>query len=388
MWFSIVTLIISVISLGVDFILYRFFRYSHPLLAKIIGIIGLLSFLYLLVFMMLFLFRAGNFHSLKWGIFVFLLLTIPHLIFFAYWLIAVFPLTFFPVIHRISMYIGLGIELFLFLSILYGSFIGNSIIRTKHVVIESERIPLGFDGFRIVQISDFHLGTFGNKTGFVQRVVKTVNAQKPDLVAFTGDLVNNFSSEVEPFIFILSQIKSLYGVYSILGNHDYGDYHSWENEKEKTDNFERLLNIQKEMGWLLLNDENRHIHKGNDSIVIMGVQNWGDPPFKRYGDLRKAYKQVDTNSFVVLLSHNPVHWREEVLPQTNIDLMLAGHTHAAQMRIGNLSPARLRYAEWAGLYKEGNKYLYVNQGLGSVFFPLRIWAHPEITVIELKSIVQ
>jgi predicted MPP superfamily phosphohydrolase len=384
MWFSIVTLIISVISLGVDFILYRFFKYSYPLLAKIVGIIGLLSFLYLLIFIVLFLLRTGNFHSLKWGIFVFLLLTIPKIIFFAYWLIAILPLTFFPAVHRISMYIGLGIELLLFLSILYGSFIGNSIIRMKHVVVESVRIPLAFDGFRIIQFSDFHLGTFENKTGFVKRVVDIINAQKPDMVAFTGDLINNHSSEINPFISILSQIKSIYGVYSILGNHDYGDYYNWKDEKEKTDNFNSLVALQKEMGWILLNDENRRIYIGNDSIVIAGVQNWGDPPFKQYGDLQKAYKQVDKNTFVILLSHNPVHWREEVLPLTSIDLMLAGHTHAAQVRIGNLSPAKLRYAEWAGVYKEGNRFLYVNQGLGSVFFPLRIGAHPEITLIELK----
>ncbi|MDR1180501.1 MAG: metallophosphoesterase, partial [Bacteroidales bacterium] len=359
MWFSVITLIISVISLGVDFIIYRFFKYSFPLLAKVVGIIGLLSFLYLLVFIVLFLFRTENFHSLKWGIFVFLLLTIPKIIFFAYWLIAILPLSFFPSVHRISMYIGLGIELLLFLSILYGSFIGNSIIRMKHVVVESERVPAGFDGFRMIQISDFHLGTFENKTRFVKRVVDIINEQKPDMVAFTGDLVNGNTSEINPFISILSQIKSMYGVYSVLGNHDYGDYYNWKDEKEKSDNFNRLLTLQKEMGWILLNDENRRIYRGNDSIVIAGVQNWGDPPFKQYGDLQKAYKQVDKNSFVILLSHNPVHWRAEVLPSTSIDLMLAGHTHAAQVRIGNLSPAKLRYDEWAGLYKEGNRFLYV-----------------------------
>jgi predicted MPP superfamily phosphohydrolase len=385
MWFSIITLIISVISLCADFILYRFLKDTFPLLSKIAGIFGLLSFFYLLIFIVFFLLRTEGFHSLKWGIFVFLLLTIPKLIFFAYWLIAILPLMFFPAVQRISMYMGIGIELLALLSILYGSFIGNSIIRVKHIVIESKRIPANFNGFRIVQFSDTHLGSFDNKTGFMKRVVDKMNAQHPDMVVFTGDLINNHSSEVNPFKSVLSQIKSGYGVYSVLGNHDYGDYSRWKDENEKRDNFNYLITSQKEMGWILLNDESRYIRIGDDSIGVVGVQNWGDMPFKRYGDLRKAYKEVDTNLFTILLSHNPAHWREEVLPLTSIDLMLAGHTHAAQFRIGNFSPAKLRYAEWAGLYSEGKRFLYVNQGIGSVFFPLRVGAHPEITVIELKS---
>ncbi|MDR0605560.1 MAG: metallophosphoesterase [Bacteroidales bacterium] len=386
MWFGIVTLIISLISLCADVVLYRFFRHCFPLLGKIVGIIGLLSFIYLVIFIVFFLLRTESFHTLRWGLFVFLCLSIPKLIFFVYWLIAVLPLTFFPAFHRVSMYMGIGIELLLFLSILYGSFIGHTIIRVKHIIIETERIPAPFDGFRIIQFSDTHLGTFGNKTKFIKRVVDKINEQKPDMVAFTGDLINNHTSELLPFMSVLSQIKAKYGVYSVLGNHDYGDYYRWKNKNEKTDNLNRLITCQKEMGWILLNDESQYIYVGNDSIAIAGVQNWGDPPFKQYGDLQKAYKDIDTNVFTVLLSHNPIHWRAEVLPLTAIDLMLAGHTHAAQVRIGNLSPAKLRYDEWAGLYHAENRYLYVNQGLGSVFFPIRVGAHPEITLIELKTL--
>ncbi|MCD8193593.1 MAG: metallophosphoesterase, partial [Tannerellaceae bacterium] len=322
-----------------------------------------------------------------WGVFLYMIFNFPKLIFLLWWLLAVGPVPKerFTALRKAGISVGIGLAVFVFLVMLYGGLVGRTHIVVKEVVIESERLPQSFSGFRILQFSDFHLGSFYHDH-FIKRVVEKINALDADIILFTGDIVNDRSLEMEPFIATLSRLRARHGVYSVLGNHDYGDYYDWQNLQQKKDNFDRMLENHHLMGWDLLIDEHRMIRMGNDSIVLLGVGNWGDPPFQQYGDLAKAYAGVSRELFAVLMSHNPVHWRDQVLPDTPIDLTLSGHTHAMQMRVGQVSPAALRYKDWAGLFREGNQFMYVNQGIGNIFFPMRIGnAWPEITILELRT---
>ena len=265
----------------------------------------------------------------------------------------------------------------------------------------SKRLPESFDGYRVVQLSDLHVGTWGNDTTFLKDVVDSVNNLKPDLIVFTGDIVNRESNELTPFISVLSQLKAKDGVYSILGNHDYGDYVDWKNLGDKERNMVKLKDYQRKMGWRLLNNESVFLHNGPDSILLVGVENWGEPPFPQYGDLNKALPKEDNglhhqndDNYKLLLSHNPEHWNQEVSKHTNIDLTLSGHTHAMQamIKIGDWkwSPAKYRYEQWGGKYSRDNENgeetdLYVNIGSGAVGMPARLLsAYPEITLITLK----
>ena len=277
----------------------------------------------------------------------------------------------------------------------------------RHIIVEneifySEKLPDSFSGYKIVQLSDLHVGTWGNDTTFVKSLVSTVNDLNPDLIVFTGDIVNRETGELRPFIDVLSKLKAKDGVYSILGNHDYGDYVDWNNSKERLENNLRLGAYQQNMGWHMLNNESVFIKNDADSILLIGVENWGEPPFPQYGDLDRAIPvdseseihQNDSN-FKILLSHNPEHWNQEVAKHTNIDLTLSGHTHAMQamIKIGEWkwSPAKYRYEQWAGRYKRKNKngeltQLYVNIGSGAVGMPARLLsAFPEITLITLEK---
>ena len=266
----------------------------------------------------------------------------------------------------------------------------------------SKRLPQAFEGYKIVQLSDIHLGTWGNDTTFISNMVDTVNSLNPDLIVFTGDLVNRLSSEAKPFINVLSRLKAKDGVYSVLGNHDYGDYVDWADISSKKKNLQQLKDFQKQMGWKMLNNENVYLHRDSDSVLLIGVENWGEPPFPQYGDMKKAMEgnQRDGdlksgNTFKLLLSHNPEHWNREVSEETNIDLTLAGHTHAMQgmIKIGDWkwSPAKYRYEQWGGRYDRPNENgentsIYVNIGSGEVGMPSRLLAaYPEVTLITLKK---
>lgn len=213
-----------------------------------------------------------------------------------------------------------------------------------------------------------------------------INAQQTDLIVFTGDIVNTKASELEPFENILAQLKAPDGVFSILGNHDYGPYHNWPTTEAQDQNIRDVQNKQASMGWQLLNNDHVILKRATDSIALIGVENNGEPPFSQYSDLPKAMEGTEQCSFKLLLSHNPTHWRREVL-DTDIDLMLAGHTHAMQFAVGRLSPSQFMYPEWSGLYMEGKQGLHVNVGLGYIGrMPLRFGAWPEITVITLKQL--
>lgn len=276
-------------------------------------------------------------------------------------------------------------------------------VDVKTVECYSNRLPKAFEGFRIAQLSDMHLGSFTPEEGrdLLSRLADSIAAQQPDIIVFTGDLVTLRSAEAIPFregLKRLAQIPSSKGegyipVYSILGNHDYADYvRSFTPERRQQD-VDSLIAMQEEAGWHMLRNEGICIERGDSThterIALVGVENIGEPPFSVYGDLNKAIRTLGdslspANTFTVLLSHNPTHWRSEALA-SRIDLMLAGHTHAMQMVIGGWSPSQWKYPEWMGLYSEGQQHLYVNTGTGCVGPAIRIGVAPEVTVITIRN---
>lgn len=266
--------------------------------------------------------------------------------------------------------------------IVFGAIYGKEHFQVKEVSIQSKDIPKGFNGYRIVQLSDIHAGSWaGNQKG-LEKAIQKINALQPDLILFTGDLVNNLSTELDEFIPVLSQLKAKDGIYSVLGNHDYSLYIKWDNPEDQKANLDSLMAKEAQIGWQLLNNRHVILHQNNDSIALIGVENSGNPPFPNYSDLKNAMEGTD-GMFKILLSHDPSHWRREVLPDTDIQLTLSGHTHAMQTEILGFSPSRFIYPEYSGLYQEGEQYLYVNIGLGYLMFPMRLGAWPEITLFTL-----
>lgn len=259
-------------------------------------------------------------------------------------------------------------------------------VRRKKVYLPN--LPKGFDGIKVAQLSDIHSGSFFDKTA-VQGGIDLLHAEKPDVIFFTGDLVNNQTKEVNDYIDMFSKLKADFGVYSTLGNHDYGDYMQWNSQAAKRNNLEDMIKVHERMGWRLLMNENETLKTGTDQISVIGIENWGAGRFAKYGQLDKAVIGAE-GDVKLLLSHDPSHWDAQVRPQQpDIDLMFAGHTHGMQVgvEIGDWrwSPSQYMYKQWADLYKEGNQYLYVNRGYGFLGFPGRIGILPEITVLELTS---
>lgn len=258
-------------------------------------------------------------------------------------------------------------------------------LEVRHVTFTSPDLPPYFDGYRLVQITDFHLGSFpsGEKgQNFVQKVVDQTNSEDPDMILFTGDLVNNQASEVEPYVKVLSQLHAADGIYSVWGNHDYCEYDNDHTLGALRHNRRLLFDYQKRLGWTQLMNEHHVVSHGMAAITIIGVENAGQPPFSNRSKLKKAMKGVDKDAFKILLTHDPHHWRREVVGK-NIQLTLAGHTHAGQLKVGKWTPARMAFKEWGGAYTIGNQMLYVSSGIGgSLSFRLGAW--PELTVITLK----
>jgi predicted MPP superfamily phosphohydrolase len=250
-------------------------------------------------------------------------------------------------------------------------------------------LPSEFDGFTITQLSDIHAGSFSSKRG-VEKGVAMVNKQKSDLLLFTGDLVNNQASEMDPWLETFAKLKASFGKFSVLGNHDYGDYMKWDNKQVKSANLDRLKEVHEEIGFDLLLDEAVRIKKDGQSLALIGVQNWGKGGFHKYGDLKKATENIADDEFKILMSHDPSHWEAKTLQHTkHIDLTLAGHTHGMQFGIElfgfQWSPVKYMYPQWAGIYKQQDRYLYVNRGFGFLGFKGRIGIWPEIAVITLKK---
>jgi predicted MPP superfamily phosphohydrolase len=270
----------------------------------------------------------------------------------------------------------------------YGIISGAHDYRIKRTTLKLPNLPKEFDGLRFAQVSDIHSGSFFNKTA-VQGGVEMVMKEKPDLIFFTGDLVNNETSEVKEYIDVFNKLRAPLGVYSVTGNHDYGDYKNWKTKEEKEKNFKDLIEAHRILGFDLLMNENRFIEQGGEKLAIIGIENWGAGRFTKYGKMDVAYKGTEEASTRILLSHDPSHWDEQVRPNyKDVDLMLSGHTHGFQFGVefGDFkwSPSQYAYKQWAGLYTEGNQHLYVNRGFGYLGYPGRVGMPPEITIIELK----
>lgn len=264
----------------------------------------------------------------------------------------------------------------------FGFIEGWKRLELKHITFTSPDLPPYFDGYRLVQITDFHLGSFPPGNDFVQKVVDATNNEEPDMILFTGDLVNNQASEVEPYLDTLRQLHASDGIYSIWGNHDYCEYGNNHSIGALKRNRRMLYGYQESLGWHQLMNEHHVVSHGMASIAIIGVENPGQPPFTNRSNLKKAMKGLKPDMFKILLSHDPHHWRREVVGK-KIQLTLAGHTHAGQLKIGKWTPARMAFKEWGGAYRIGEQMLYVSSGIGGSF-PFRLGAWPELTVITLK----
>ena len=280
---------------------------------------------------------------------------------------------------------GLWILIIPPLALLYGAFIERNTLQTREVEIASNNTPQSFDGYRIIHISDIHLRSFQGREKTLEKFVDKINAQEADAILFTGDLVTQKTSELTAMEGILKKMRAKDGVFSILGNHDYSFYNRWKTEEERIKDAEALIDRQKAMQWDILLNECRNIARGKDSISIIGVGNTStNRKFRSFGNLQQALQDA-TGKFKILMSHDPSHWRSEVIDKTDIDLTLSGHTHSMQFTIFGWSIISYVYKEFNGLYREKNQYLYVNIGLGETMFPFRIGAAPEMTVITLKK---
>lgn len=286
--------------------------------------------------------------------------------------------------------LALGIAAVPFASLLYGMYKGKYNFRVFKYSLYFEDLPEAFNGYRITQLSDIHSGSFDNREK-IEYAVNLVNLQESDAVLFTGDLVNNIAKEMDPWKEVFSGIKARDGVFSVLGNHDYGDYVNWASAGEKAANFEAVREVHAAMGWELLMNDHRFIRRNGEKIAIVGVENWGIGGFKKNGDLEKAGKGLSPEEFKILLSHDPSHWQEKIKQDpVNYQLTLSGHTHGMQFGIEipgwfRWSPVQYRYENWAGIYEEFGRYLNVNRGFGYLAYPGRVGIWPEITVIELRK---
>lgn len=301
---------------------------------------------------------------------------------------------------HLGRYVGIPLAILGCALLWWSALVNRNDIIVNQVEITSARIPAEFENYRIAQISDLHVGTWGNDTTFVSMLVDSVNALHPDVIVFTGDLVNRMTAEVKPFIPVLSRLKAPCGVIAVLGNHDYGMYFDWESETAERANMAQLVAVNKQMGWTLLRNQYQYIHRGGASIAVVGLENWGEPPYPSFGDIEKAlHTPIDSmarplgDQWRLILSHNPEYWDRTLSKRAYGDLTLSGHTHAMQISVTvngkTYSPAAFKYRHWGGLYLNENDpafgELYVNAGAGTVGMPFRLGATPEITLFILHS---
>lgn len=383
---------VFLLNSAIDFYIYRCLQryFSSKIWQRVHLAVSVLTTV-LLIAITCMPFRTGGeevFRGTLWMLFTFLSLFATKAIFVVFDLLSRIPAIFHKPTLRPLSTAGFLAAAAIFIAMWWGALFNRFNIDVNEVEITSPDIPAGFDGFTIAQISDLHVGTYGNDTTFLCNLANEINALHPDLVVFTGDIVNRSTVELEPFVSTLSRIKAPYGVYSVLGNHDYGDYTEWPSKQAKADNLQQLKDLQQRMGWHLLNNAHNVLTAKGDTLMLIGVENIGDPPFPVYGSLAEAYPAGACDRHAkVLLSHNPAHWDNDIQDSdsTNILLTLSGHTHAMQIEMLGISPAAMRYRHWGGLYtdKKGQN-LYVNIGTGTVGFPARVGATPEITLFTLR----
>ncbi len=286
--------------------------------------------------------------------------------------------------------IAFGLGMIPFASLLYGMYRGKYNYKVWTYKLYYEDLPPAFDGYRITQISDIHSGSFDNRKK-IEYGIDLINRQKSDVILFTGDMVNNKSTEMIPWKKLFSTLTARDGVFSVLGNHDYGDYIDWPSEEAKQQNLDELIALQKQMGYDILLNESRYLEKDGDRIALIGVENWGKGGFKKAGDLKKATERISPDDFKILMTHDPSHWEECVInDDLHYHLTLSGHTHGMQFGIEipgwiKWSPVKWRYTYWAGIYEEMGQFINVNRGFGYLGYPGRVGIWPEVTVIELKK---
>lgn len=372
-----------------DFYIYGMFLRNIPLMGKLLffapSVVALLSILSVKFF---------GLNNTVTTIFLAVLLcfALPKLCFMTFSIIAKLLGIWSISSYNVTTTIGLVAAFMVSFVGFYGLTFGWKHLETKYVDIYFDDLPDAFDGYKIVHLSDLHVGSYGNKTKFIKKIVNRVNEEHPDIVAFTGDIVNTEPEELLPFTQTLSQFYAKDGVVSVLGNHDYclyGDRSRWSDLREGG---LRVADIEYSMKWKVLMNESLVVERDGAKIAIVGVENTGKPPFPQIGNLPKAVSGVthydtakcDDELFSILLSHDPSHWRMEVVPKTDIPLTLSGHTHAAQLRIGNWSPAKWMYKEWSGLYQSDNQQLYISEGIGGTL-PFRFGSSPLIVVLTLHK---
>ena len=286
--------------------------------------------------------------------------------------------------------LAMGLAAIPLASIIYGIYRGKYNYKVLKYTLSFEDLPAAFDGYKLTQISDIHSGSFDNMEK-VKYAVDLINEQESDVILFTGDMVNNKVEELVPYKDVFNKLKAKDGLFSVLGNHDYGDYVQWDSDEAKHQNLEDLKSLQKEIGFTVLLNESKFLEKNGERIAIVGVENWGVGGFKKAGDLKKASQNINENDFKILMSHDPSHWEKEVIQDDyHYHLTLSGHTHGMQFGIEipgwfKWSPVKWRYKYWAGIYQELGQYINVNRGFGYLAFPGRVGIWPEITVIELKK---
>ncbi len=374
-------LILLLILLAQATLSYTLFEYQNPFLI-VLGILQIVLFFGSMIIMMrLFRNRRTSDYRKGFNAFGVMIATgVPALGFFLFGIVYLLTnLVFFK-------YMGYGIAVAMFIAILSGIIWGRWNWKTHTIELPFDNLPEESDGLKIVQISDIHVGSFFNKYDKVEKAIQQINRLEADFVFFTGDLVNNIAEEMFGWEPVFSKIQAKIGKYSILGNHDYGDYVPWEKEETKNSNLSKLISIHKEIGFTPLLNEAIELKPG---FWLLGVENWGKAPFRQSGELEKTLEKVPVDSFKLLLSHDPSHFDEQVTGNTDIDLTLSGHTHGMQFGIERFgikwSPVSLRYKKWAGLYHVGKQFLYVNRGFGYLGFPGRVGIYPEITEIVLRS---
>ena len=387
----VIVLLLAVVSILTDLYILRYLRKNAKSKAMRAVHIGFAAVSFVTIVVVILIPHRTSGDSLvvakMWAFFTFMSIYLPKILFILTDLLAKIPKIFRHSKLRIVSIAGIVLSSVLFAAMWWGALINRNNVCVTQQEIVLKNLPKAFDGYRLVQISDLHLGTYGSDTTHIYKMVQAINSLEPDLVVFTGDFVNRRAEELKPFCRTLSRIKAADGVYAIFGNHDYGDYVNWISPEQKKQNRTYFIEYLRDMKWTLLADETAYLRRGNDSIALIGVENIGDPPFPSYGSLPKAYPDISDKVTKILLTHNPAHWCSDIRnnPDANIALTLSGHTHAMQIEIFGISPSAFKYETWGGLYTDNlSRHLYVNVGIGTVLIPSRIGATPEITLITLK----